>query len=186
MENRIILSGMGGQGVISLGNLMGIGSMLENRHVSVVPSYGAEMRGGISNCFVTISDKMIGSPVFYRANIGIFMYQPAMDKFIQNIMDRGLVIYNKNMVSKIPDRKSIRFIGIPANFQADKMGDSRIANIILAGVWCRIKMVIKYDTVIKAIKEMFKNKSKILIDLNIEAFKFGYQFVRKTGLCTAT
>ena len=85
MKQRIILSGMGGQGVISLGNLIGISSMFEDKSVSIVPSYGAEMRGGISNCFVTISDKRIGSPVFSAADVGIFMYQPAMDAFGKNI-----------------------------------------------------------------------------------------------------
>ena len=178
MEQKIILSGMGGQGIISLGNLIGISSMFEDKFISVVPSYGAEMRGGMSNCFVTISDKMIGSPVFYNADTGILMYQLSMDKFTHNIKRNGLVIYNENMVTQVVKKNSVDFVGVPANFQAEKIGNIMVANIIMAGAWCKIKKIVKYDTIINAIKEMFKNKSQKIIDLNMKAFEFGYKFVK--------
>ncbi len=178
MEQRIILSGMGGQGVISLGNLMGISSMREDKFVSVVPSYGAEMRGGISNCFVTISDNMIGSPVFHNADVGILMYQPAMDKFARNIKKNGIIIYNENMITSVRKNDGVDFIAVPATSQAEKIGNVMMTNIILAGVWCKLKEIVKYDTVIKAIQEMFKKKSREIVDLNKKAFEFGYKFIR--------
>ncbi len=177
MKQRIILSGMGGQGVISLGNLIGISSMFEDKSVSIVPSYGAEMRGGISNCFVTISDKRIGSPVFSAADVGIFMYQPAMDAFGKNISGGGLIIYDENLIT---DRvkSSVEFKGVPANLEAEKIGNIKAANMILAGVWCRMKKIVKFDSGIKAIREMFKNKNKDIINMNENAFEFGYKFIK--------
>ena len=177
MKERITISGMGGQGLISLGNLIGISSMFEDKFVSIVPSYGAEMRGGISNCFVTISDKQIGSPVFSRADTGILFYQLAIDKHVKTIKNKGVLIYNENITFKKIDRNDIQLIGVPANYKAEEIGNIKIANIILAGVWCNLRKIIQYNTMIKAIEETFKNKSKELIDLNKKAFDFGYNFV---------
>lgn len=169
---------MGGQGVISLGNLMGISSIMEDKYISVVPSYGAEMRGGISNCFVTISENMIGSPVFHNADVGILMYQPAMDKFNQNIQKNGVIIYNENMITRVRKNDGVDFIAVPASSRAEELGNVMMTNVILAGVWCKLKNTVKYDTVIKAIREMFKTKSQNIIDLNMKAFEFGYKFIK--------
>lgn len=177
MVEQITLSGMGGQGVISLGNIIGYSGMLENKYVSVVPSYGAEMRGGISNCFVVLSNKEIGSPVVSNPDVGILFYQPAINKYLHSIKKDGMLIYNENMVFDKIERNDIRTIGVPANYTAEEIGNIKTANVILAGVWCKIKKIVQYDNGIKAIEEMFKTKGPKLIDLNKKAFDFGYNFV---------
>ena len=55
-QHEIILSGFGGQGIQAAGKLIAYAAMLESKYVSFLPSYGAEMRGGTSNCHVIISD----------------------------------------------------------------------------------------------------------------------------------
>ena len=169
---------MGGQGIISLGNLIGISSMIDKKFVSIVPSYGAEMRGGISNCFVTVSDDRIGAPVFHFADIGIFMYQLSMDTFINKIRKKGIVIFNENMVKHIDNKKDIKFIGVPANRKDEEIGNAKAANMILAGIWCKLRNIVKYDSVVKGIQEMFSNKSSKIIELNKKAFEFGYKFLK--------
>jgi len=178
MYERITLSGMGGQGIILLGNLIGTSAMFENRFVTIVPSYGAEMRGGISNCFVTLSDKMISSPVFQESDTGILFYQLAMEKYGASIRKGGTIIFNENMVFQKVKRDDVKFISIPANEKAEEIGDIRVVNIILAGIWWKKRKMIKFDSAIKAIEEIFKIKGKKIIDLNKEAFNFGYNFVK--------
>lgn len=178
MDHRIIISGMGGQGVLLLGNLLAYSGMQENMNVSVIPSYGAEMRGGISNSFVVFSDAPIGSPVVNNPDSAILMYQYALNKFEQNIKPNGLLIINDNMISLKPSRKDIEIIGIPANAKADELGNLKVVNVILAGVWCKASSCLSYESMTKVIKEIiFANKKKALIDLNLKAFDVGYNYI---------
>ncbi len=50
MEERVVMAGFGGQGVMAIGQLLTYGGMVENKFVSWLPSYGPEMRGGTANC----------------------------------------------------------------------------------------------------------------------------------------
>ena len=61
---KISCAGFGGQGVMTMGELITFAGMDEGKEVAWVPSYGPEMRGGTANCSVTVSDEPIGSPVF--------------------------------------------------------------------------------------------------------------------------
>ena len=61
-ELLCVLAGFGGQGVLFAGKIMANCGLLDGRHVSWMPSYGPEMRGGTANCSVSLSDEAIGSP----------------------------------------------------------------------------------------------------------------------------
>ncbi len=62
MQSEIIISGFGGQGTLYAGQVYAYAAMDEGLHVTWIPSYGPEMRGGTANCTVVISDDEIGSP----------------------------------------------------------------------------------------------------------------------------
>ena len=81
METRIIIAGAGGQGILFLGKTITQAGMIEGRHVTWFPSYGAEMRGGTANCTVILSDDMIGSPVVQTPDILIAMNRASLEKF---------------------------------------------------------------------------------------------------------
>ena len=61
METSIVFAGFGGQGVLFAGQLLAYAGMEEGRHVTWIPSYGPEMRGGTANCTVIVSDEPIGA-----------------------------------------------------------------------------------------------------------------------------
>lgn len=179
MEERITISGMGGQGVISLGNLIAYSGMEDGKNVTVVPSYGAEMRGGNSNSFVILSDQPIGAPFFNNADTGILMYQFAFERYESLVKPEGLLIYNENMIALKPSRKDIKYIAVPANIKANELGNSKVLNTILAGVWCKASGFLKYETVEKVIRELlFSTKKQAVIDVNLKAFEFGYNFIK--------
>ena len=73
MENKIIMAGFGGQGVLSIGKFLAYAGMEENLEVTWMPSYGPEMRGGTANCSVVMSDRPVGSPVIATADCLIVM-----------------------------------------------------------------------------------------------------------------
>lgn len=167
---------MGGQGIVLLGTLIANCAMLEKKYVTLVPSYGAEMRGGISNSYVTISDHSIGSSIFSLADSAILMYQPAMDKFINNIKKDGLLIYNENMIAEKPNRRDLSYMAIPTNSMAKEIGILKVMNIIMFGVWCKTKKIISYKTAMESIEKRFKEKGEKIINLNKKAFESGYNY----------
>ncbi|MDD5067572.1 MAG: 2-oxoacid:acceptor oxidoreductase family protein [bacterium] len=177
MEEKVTLSGMGGQGIILLGTLIANCAMEEDRSVTLIPSYGAEMRGGLSQSYICISDKAIGSPVFACPDSAILMYQPSMDKYENSINPDGLIIYNENMVFSKPARRDITYIPVAANMKAQELGNLKAANIIMLGVWCKKRKIIGYDTVSRAIRNIFKTKSQKVTDLNLKALDLGYHLV---------
>lgn len=176
MVEKIILSGMGGQGIILLGTLMANCAMQEKKYVTLVPSYGAEMRGGISNSYVTISDHPIGSSLFSLADSAILMYQPSVDKFINNIKKNGLLIYNENMVSEKFIHQDLNIIALPSNTIAKEIGILKVMNIIMLGVWCKTKKIISYKTAMESIEKRFKEKGDKIVNLNKKAFESGYNY----------
>ena len=77
-DEKILCAGFGGQGVMSLGQLLAYAGMLEDKHVSWMPSYGPEMRGGTAYCNVMVSDTPVGSPIISGdATCAIVMNQPS-------------------------------------------------------------------------------------------------------------
>ena len=67
MEQKVIMAGFGGQGIMAIGRLLAYAGMLEDKNVTWMPSYGPEMRGGTANCAVVVSEEEIGSPLISKA-----------------------------------------------------------------------------------------------------------------------
>ncbi|HAA43689.1 MAG TPA: 2-oxoacid:ferredoxin oxidoreductase subunit gamma, partial [Ruminiclostridium sp.] len=88
MQHRVIISGFGGQGVVSAGRILAYCGMIEDKKVSCLPSYGPEMRGGTANCHVIVSDEDIGSPVLNSATALIAMNNPSLEKF-ESVVEEG-------------------------------------------------------------------------------------------------
>jgi len=94
MLQEIIIAGFGGQGVLSMGQLLTYAGMLEGKHVAWYPSYGPEMRGGTANCGVTVSDKEISCPLVSEPTTAIVMNRPSLDKFEPTVKPDGLLLVN--------------------------------------------------------------------------------------------
>ena len=69
MEKTFIFAGFGGQGMLLIGKFVAMACMLDGKHVSWLPSYGPEMRGGTANCSVIVSDDPVASPLVDKADV---------------------------------------------------------------------------------------------------------------------
>jgi Pyruvate ferredoxin/flavodoxin oxidoreductase. len=114
MIEQVIMAGFGGQGVMSMGQLLAYSGMLEGKNVSWLPSYGPEMRGGTANCNVIVSDDEIGSPIVTEATAVIAMNLPSLDKFEHSVMPGGTLIINSSLIERKCSRTDIDvFIFLP-------------------------------------------------------------------------
>ena len=85
MTQEAIFSGFGGQGVLTMGMLLGYAGIIEDKEVTWMPSYGPEMRGGTANCITIISDTSISSPIISTFNTLMALNQPSVDKFEEKV-----------------------------------------------------------------------------------------------------
>ena len=120
---RIIFAGFGGQGVMSMGQMIAYAGMIENKHVTWCPSYGPEMRGGTANCSVVVSDELVGSPIIsHDANAAVIMNLPSLTKFEKDVLPNGILLINSSLIDKKASRDDIKVAYVEANKIAGDIG----------------------------------------------------------------
>jgi len=174
MTTRIVCAGIGGQGILTLGNVIADIGMRKGNHVTWMPSYGPEMRGGTANCSVIISDRMIGSPMVQNnIDVLVAMNQPSVDKFLPLVKAGGLVLVNTSIVTEPITRSDVDIIEIDATNIAVKVGSARIANMVMLSGFLKKTNLFTMDDVIEVLESRFATRNPQLIPLNIEAIKMG-------------
>ncbi len=177
MTEEIIIAGFGGQGVLSMGQIICYGGIMQNKEVSWMPSYGPEMRGGTANCTAIISDKMISSPVLSTFDTAIVLNQPSMDKFEKSLRPGGLLIYETNGITTKPKRDDINICSIEAYEEASKMKNTKIFNMIVIGGYLKIKPILDIENVVKGLGKVLPERYHHLIPINEEAIRKGVEII---------
>jgi 2-oxoglutarate ferredoxin oxidoreductase subunit gamma len=172
-EIKIIIGGFGGQGVVLAGSILARAAMAEDRFVTQMVSYGAEMRGGTANSTVVISDARIASPVIERPDVAIVLNQPSLDKFEEQIVSGGLVVINTSLVERKVQREDLEVVEVAATETANRLGNVRVANIVALGAFVGQTGVVKTASVEWAIEELFSEKKSGLIEINKQALTEG-------------
>lgn len=152
-EQQIVCAGFGGQGILSMGKFLAYAGMDSNKNVSWLPSYGPEMRGGTANCSVVISDDLVGSPVVTQLDSAIVMNRPSLDKFEPMLKPGGLLVMDSDLVNRMPERDDITVIAVPAQTEAENIGNKRIANMVLLGTYVAKTGIVTLDSLVLALKE---------------------------------
>lgn len=179
LNEKVICAGFGGQGVMSMGQLLTYAGMVENKQVSWLPSYGPEMRGGTANCNVMVSDSLIGSPIINRdATCAIVMNMPSLVKFEIDLLPQGKLLINSSLIDEKPTRTDVVPYYIPANEEALALGNARVANMIMLGAYIELTKAVSFEALHKALEKVFSGPKAHLIGINIEALEKGASLVR--------
>jgi len=182
MLEELIIAGFGGQGVMSMGQLLTYAGMIEDKHVAYIPSYGPEMRGGTANCSVTISDREISSPIFTEPTSVIIMNQPSLRKFEPAVKPGGLLIANSSMVNVTSQRLDIKVVEIAGNEYANKLGNAKVANIIILGAYIELTKVVSVDAIIESLKKVLPERRHSLIPMNRQALEMGAEAIQNINI----
>lgn len=172
-NEEIIIAGFGGQGVLSMGQMLAYSAMIDDKEVSWMPSYGPEMRGGTANCIVIISEKKVSSPIVTKFDSAIILNQPSLDKFEQSVPPGGLLIFEDSTIINPPKREDIQILKIPAIEEANKLQKKQVANMIMLGAYLSIKPVVKIESIMEALKKVLPERHHHTIPLNEKAIKLG-------------
>lgn len=174
---NVIMAGFGGQGLMFIGKLLAYSSMKAGKHVTWIPSYGPEMRGGTANCTVVISDEEVGSPVITSPQALLVMNNLSLEVFEPRLQSGGMLFLDSSLVTRQVARKDIEVISIPADDIAVEIGEKRVANMVMLGAYIAWTKVVPEENVLESLKEFFTNKTQLL-NANIQAFQKGVEHIK--------
>ncbi len=174
---KTLISGFGGQGVISMGLILAQAAMLADMCVTYLPSYGAEVRGGTANCTVAVSDEEIASPIASSPDFVIAMNQPSLARFQNQIKSGGLLFLNSSLIQSDPSRDDIEVVRVAADAIAKEVGSARSANMVMLGAFIRVSSIVSLEGIMEGLRGTMKNKHK-LIAVNEKAINAGYTAIR--------
>jgi len=174
MTREIIIAGFGGQGVVSSGIIVAHAGLLEKKHVTFFPSYGAEMRGGTAHCSVVVSSDPVASPIVANPDIVIAMNEPSFLRFESTLKENGVLMFNKTLIKSTPKRTDITAVPIEASALAEELGQGRIANMVMLGAMAKRTDLLKLATLKKAQRKRFTKANDEQLILNDAALEKGY------------
>ena len=179
MKKEIIISGFGGQGVLSMGKILAYSGLMEDKEVTWMPAYGPEQRGGTANVTVIVSDERISSPILSKYDIAIVLNQPSLEKFEPKIKPGGILIYDGFGIINPPTRKDITVYRIDAMDKAAEMKNSKVFNMIVLGGLLKVSPVVSTNGVEKALKKTLPERHHSLIPLNMQAIEEGGKIIEE-------
>ena len=175
---KTIFSGFGGQGVLMMGVSLANSAMNQGFHVTYLPAYGAEMRGGTANCTIAVGDEEIASPVASEPNYLIVMNTPSLFTFQNKVTSEGTIFLNSSIINDRPNRRDVRVVCVPCADIAQELGNSRVANVIMMGTFIKISGVVSPDIYLKSLESIMGSKKKSLAEINRKAFAAGFDYVK--------
>jgi len=168
--HKMFFAGLGGQGIMLMGQMVGSAAIHEDKESTFFPSYGPEMRGGTANCTVIVSDKAISNPVISESDVVVAMNLPSMLKFEPTLKPGGIMFINTSMIHQAPKRSDITIYEIPVSDMANELGNPRVANIIMLGAFVRVTNIVRAEDIEEVIRDFFGTKGPDLVELNLKAF----------------
>ena len=175
METSIIIAGFGGQGVLFAGQLLAYAGMDAGRHVTWIPSYGPEMRGGTANCTVIISGDPIGAPLVAGPDVAIVLNQPSFDKYKLLVKPDGLLVVNSSIVTEESDRNDLETVYVAANAIAEEFGSVKMLNMATIGAMLRCRPVLEMTTIDQALADHLPPAKAHLLEANRQVLGRGYE-----------
>ena len=178
METNLCVAGFGGQGVMTLGKFLADATCNStDKNVTFFPSYGAEQRGGTANCYVVISDEAIGAPLGDVMDDLIVMNGASLQKFLGKLKSGGTLFINSSIVAEQIERDDVTVVRAPVTELALEMGNAKVLNIIMLGVYIGYTEVIAPGIVWRTIEHKLAKKAGLL-PLNRQAFEKGLEIGR--------
>jgi 2-oxoglutarate ferredoxin oxidoreductase subunit gamma len=168
---QIRLCGLGGQGIVLGGTILGHAGINDGKWVAGSSSYGAEARGSACRAEVIISDEPIIFPHVIKPDILIAMSQEAYDRYIKDMgQDGETVIYDEQMVC-IEEMSGLRQLGFPASSVATKELENKlVANMVILGIVAEVTRIVSPNALLSAIEKNVPQRFKAL---NLRAAELG-------------
>lgn len=186
MKKDIILSGVGGQGILTIATVIGMAALSEGYQLKQAEVHGMSQRGGDVQSHLRLSSKPVASDLIPEGNADMILsVEPLESLRYFNMLNKesGWLVTSINPFKNIgnyPDLEDVlaeiwmlpRHITIDADRIAKDLGSVKAANIVVLGAASPF-LELKYESLEKAIKTLFAKKGESIVDLNLNALKKG-------------
>jgi len=175
MRTDLVIAGVGGQGSIMAGTLLGTAAVVfDSKKALQTQSYSSELRGGAAVTWVIISDEAIVYPRVVHPDILAAQAPQAVPRYFSQLKPGGTLVIDSDMVQN-PPLNGYTLIEIPATTIATReIGNSMVTNVLILGVLIGATRVVSPDAIEKAIHFSIP---KPKVDINLKAFRRGLEFV---------
>lgn len=185
MKTDIILAGVGGQGIISIANVIGLAALNENCYLKQSEVHGMSQRGGDVQSTLRISDNPIASDLIPKKGADLIISMEPMEalRYLPYLKDTGWIVTNTVPFKNIqnypePDKlmeelkKVPNVVAIDIEEIAKAQGAPRSVNMVLLGAASRF-IHLDTDSLRNAIKEYFQSKGEKIVNQNLDCFEAG-------------
>ncbi len=172
-KTEIRISGLGGQGVVLAGQILGRAAAYDGKNVVQTQSYGAEARGSMAKSEVIISDSKIGFPIVRKCDILVAMSQDAVTRNIKDLKEEGILLLDSSLKNTLGIKA--RILRIPATEIAESScGEKLYANMVMLGALVRVSSIVSEKSMERAIMDSISEKS---ISANLWAYRKGKKLI---------
>lgn len=175
-KTTVKIAGFGGQGVVLASIILGRAAILDGHYSTQVASYGSESRGGECKAEVVISANQIDYPLVDQVQTLVVMSQPALTKYVSDLLPDGTLLVDPDMIKEMPNRNDITLVKIPAAKAADSLGRRIFENIVMLGALQSRTKAVSEGSLFAAIEEYVPQKT---IESNLKAAHEGIRLASK-------
>ena len=172
MTHELLVASFGGQGVMAIGKLIAQAAVAQGMNATWLPSYGAEVRGGVANCCCVLSEEEVVTPVVTEPNELIVMNELSFCKYVPIAPPDSMVLVNSSIVSRRVERRG-RTIYVPCNDVANELGYPKTANMVMVGAYAAAAGFLEMGTVRNLLRELFHGPKERLAAVNEKALQAG-------------
>ena len=176
-RTEIRVSGLGGQGVILCGTIIGkAAAIFDQRHATMIQAFGPEARGSACSAQVTLDDQPVTYPYVKQPDVLITMSPDAYRQFAPQMKPGGLLLYESDLVTPGAELPTgARTLGIPATRMAEEIGRRLVLNIVMTGFFTGATGLVSDEAARQAVLASVPKGTE---DLNLRAFESGYAYGR--------
>jgi len=181
MENDTVIrfTGIGGQGILFAGKMLAETAVEAGEHPCFAPSYGAEKRGGPSECTVILSRGELPCPCVTKSRAAAVMNEASLAREEQRLEKNGVLVVNSSTCGEVkPSRPDISLFLVPASDLAQDLGNDRVANVVMVGALVELMELFDPERLTRGLEKVLAGKPNLL-PVNLKAVESGREFARK-------
>ena len=190
MKTDIILSGVGGQGILSIAAAIGEAALKEGLYMKQAEVHGMSQRGGDVQSNLRLSDQPIASDLIPRGHADLIISLEPMEslRYLPYLNKEGWLVTNSQPFINIPNYPEIEKV----NAELDKLphkvvldveaiakeaGSVRAANIVMLGAATPF-LGLEYEKIEEGVRSIFARKGEEIVAMNLKALKAGYEIAQ--------
>mgnify|MGYP001014784784 CR=1 FL=1 len=191
MKRDIILSGVGGQGILSIAAVIGEAALEDNLFMKQAEVHGMSQRGGDVQSHLRLSDQPIASDLIPKGEADLIISLEPMEslRYLPYLKKEGWIVTNSRPFVNIPnypekDRLMEALDRLPHKVVLDvdeiasKAGSARAANIVMLGAASPF-LSLAYEKIEQGIRSIFGRKGEAIVNLNLKALEAGYTLAQQ-------